>query len=173
MSERLILFLVNISSFSWVAFIYLLHNQIFILSPSYSIIVYLLIILIVSFLSLKLLDSILQDKTEDTLEVDSSSPIYRDYMPTYLGVCVMSLSLSGYTSNNYDLMIGLFIFIVFCISDIGYLNPAWFLFGKRVYKINNKKGSYIFICKSREKFKSISSIDSVIKLTEYVFIKKK
>lgn len=172
MSERFILFLVNISSFSWVTFIYLLHNQIFILSPLYSIIIYLLTILIVSYLSLKILDSFLRNKTKDTLEVGSSSPIYRDYMPTYLGVCVMSLSLSNYISNNYDLMTGIFIFVVFCISDIGYLNPAWFLFGKRVYKINNKKGSYIFICKSKEKFKNISSIDRVIKLTEYVFIKK-
>jgi fatty-acid desaturase len=114
-------------------------------------------------------------KTSDNLEVEKIYPVYTEYMPIYLAIAVIAFELNNFIdiSNSFTIVI-LFIavFIIFSISNIGYLNPIWYFLGYRIYKIENTKANYIFIALKKDDYKSKDNIDDIIKIDEFVFIKR-
>jgi hypothetical protein len=56
------------------------------------------------------------------------------------------------------------------MSGIGYLNPAWYIFGVRIFKIDNEKCSYIFITSTNKIVKNKNFENNIVKLTEYSFV---
>ena len=59
------------------------------------------------------------------------------------------------------------------MSNIGYLNPIWHFLGYRVYKVENKKATYVLIAHKSRDYKSTEKIDDIRKVDEFTFIKRK
>lgn len=173
--------LVNISSFYWIIFFYYLHNELFILNSCeqdryMSTILYLLFGFILSYSSLKYMIYTSYKQSSDNLNIEKIHPVYTEYMPIYLAIAVIAFELNNVVdiSNSFTVIILFFsIFILFSISNIGYLNPVWFFLGYRIYKIENTKANYIFISHKNKDNKSITKLDGLKKVDEFVFIKRK
>lgn len=173
--------LVNIASFYWIFFVYFLQNQYFIFdsceSDKYlSVILYIIIGILLGFLSLFFLVRQSYKKTSDNLVINKIFPIYREYMPIYLSIVVIALSIKSFVNleNVFSIyIIFLLIYIFFHMSNIGYLNPAWHWFGYRIYKIENEKSTYVFIAYKNKDYKSKTNIENIRKIDEHTFIKRK
>lgn len=173
--------LVNIASFYWIFFVYFLQNQYFIFdtceSDKYlSVILYIIIGILLGFLSLFFLVKQSYKKTSDNLVINKIFPIYREYMPIYLSIVVIALSIKSFVNleNTFSIyIIFLLIYIFFHMSNIGYLNPVWHWFGYRIYKIENEKSTYVFIAYKNKDYKSKMNIDDIRKIDEFTFIKRK
>lgn len=173
-------FLINISAFYWVLFFYILDNQVFILKYFYldrlwSYTFYLLIGIFLGLFSLKKAIKNTKNFTEDNLTIKKIYPIYTELMPVYLSIIIISFSLNSIEISNaiatVILLIGIFIF--FQMSNIGYINPIWYLKGYRIFKIDNEESIYILIIHKNDFYKSIKKIDALIRIDEYIFIKKR
>ena len=173
-------FLINISAFYWVLFFYILDNQVFILKYFYldrlwSYTFYLLIGIFLGLFSLKKAIKNTKNFTEDNLTIKKIYPIYTELMPVYLSIIIISFSLNSIEISNaiatVILLIGIFIF--FQMSNIGYINPIWYLKGYRIFKIDNEESIYILIIHKNDFYKSIKKIDGLIRIDEYIFIKKR
>ena len=173
-------FLINISAFYGVLFFYILDNQVFILKYFYldrllSYTFYLLIGIFLGLFSLKKAIKNTKNLTEDNLTIKKIYPIYTGLMPVYLSFIIISFSLNSIEISNAIATIILFIgiFIFFQMSNIGYINPIWYLKGYRIYKIDNEESIYILIIHKNDFYKSIKKIDGLIRIDEYTFIKKR
>ena len=103
-------------------------------------------------------------------------PIYREYMPIYLAIIVIALSIKNFIDVDSIFpiyLIFLLIYILFHMSNIGYLNPIWYLFGYRIYKIENEKATYVFIAHKCVDYKSAQTINDIRKIDEFTFIRRK
>jgi len=173
--------LANISSFYWILFFYFLHNQYFILdyckNDKYaSVILYLLFGLLLGWYSLTYMIKKSYEKTKDDLSIEKIYPVYTEYMPIYLAIIVIAFELNNFPDIQSQFTISLIfflIYILFHISNIGYLNPIWYFIGYRVYKIENKQSNYIFIAHKNINYKSEIRISDIRKVDEFTFIKKK
>ncbi len=180
MKSILIKFFIDISSFSWVIFLYFLNNNIFIFKTTVickliSVGVYVFICSFLSYISLVMLNYFVK-RTKQTFKVEKIYPIYSDGMPVYLSICVIAFELNDYINFNesFTVIFALvFIFIIFLMSNIGYLNPFWFGMGKRIYKVENQQGNYIVVLGKGDISKGITSLDSLVKFNEYILIKMK
>ncbi len=173
--------LVNISSFYWILFFYLIHNEYFLLSNAdndkyFSVVLYLCIGFIFGIVALKHTVKKSYQQTSDDLVVEKIYPIYTEYMPIYLAIIVIAFELNNFIDidNKFTIsIIFLSIYILFHISNIGYLNPVWYLLGYRIYKVENKKANYIFIAYKNIDYKSKNNISDIRKIDEFTFIKRK
>ncbi len=176
-------FTLSIASFSWVVFLYLIHNRINIVDIEYlsnyinsvNVIFYIFICFLLGLLSLFILDKSAIKSNKDNLKILKIYPVYTDYMPIYLAICVIAFELNEISNDNFYavLMIAFFIFVVFHISNVFYLNPTWYIFGKRIFKIENEKGNYIVIMSKNDNYKALANIKGIKKIDEYVFYKSK
>ncbi len=174
----------SISSFSWVIYLYLLQKNIWLFDFSnkylskdiFNIAVYGIICMVIGILSVRITIWSTKKQSDNNLTINKIHPIYSEYMPIYLTICVIVLGLNDIVSKpdsfTSTICISVFIFLAFYISNIAYLNPVWYLYGKRVYKVENSKGNYILILNKKDNYKSISNIENIAKVSEYVFMKK-
>lgn len=173
--------LVNLSSFYWILFFYFIHNEYFLLPSAdndkyLSVLIYLTIGFIFGWVSLKFTLSKIYKQTSDDLKVEKIFPIYTEYMPIYLAIIVIAFELNNFVEieNQFTVpVIFLSIYILFHISNIGYLNPVWYLLGYRIFKVENTKANYIFIAYKNKDYKSKTNIDDIRKIDEFTFIKRK
>jgi len=178
-------FIFSIASFSWVIFLYLIHNGINIVNFEYlsdfinidfiNIVVYIVICFVLGYSSLFFVRKSALKSTKDKLKVSKIYPVYTDYMPIYLAICVIAFELNKISVANYGTIftITFFIFVVFHISNVFYLNPAWYILGKRIFKVENEKGNYIVIVSKNNNCKALTDIENLKKIDEYVFYKSK
>lgn len=173
-------FILSIASFSWVIFLYLIHNGINVipvefLSDFINIVVYIVICFGLGYLSLIFVNKSVSKSTKDGLKVSKIYPVYTDYMPIYLAICVIAFELNKISVDNFGTIctITFFVFVVFYISNVFYLNPAWYVLGKRIFKIENKKGNYIVIVSKNDNCKALTNIENLKKIDEHVFYKSK
>ncbi|EKR8030777.1 TPA: hypothetical protein RPV56_001373 [Campylobacter fetus subsp. venerealis] len=102
-------------------------------------------------------------------------------MASYFAVCVVTFSMSFLTHTNSivetsligKIIIVLFLFYIFHINNIGYLNPFLYLIGKRVYKVESENSNFIIIADKINELKNTMKIDSLIKIDENTFYKIK
>ena len=173
--------LANLSSFYWILFFYFIHNEYFILNSCkndryVSVILYLIIGWFFGWLTLKYILKKSYKKSTDNLSVEKIYPIYTEYMPIYLAIIVIAFELNNFVDiqNSFTVpLLSLIIYILFHISNIGYLNPIWYFLGYRIYKIENQKANYILIAYKNKDYKSKVKIDDIRKVDEFTFIKKK
>jgi hypothetical protein len=140
-----------------------------------NIVVYISICFGLGILSLIIVNKSASQSTKDRLKILKIYPVYTDYMPIYLAICVIAFELNKINSTNLYtiLIITFFVFIVFHISNVFYLNPIWYIFGKRIFKVENEKGNYIVIVSKNDNYKALSNIENIKKIDEYVFYKPK
>ncbi|ABK81913.1 hypothetical protein CFF8240_0987 [Campylobacter fetus subsp. fetus 82-40] len=119
--------------------------------------------------------------TRDNLKFIKIYPVYSEYVASYFAVCVVTFSMSFLTHTNSivetsligKIIIVLFLFYIFHINNIGYLNPFLYLIGKRVYKVESENSNFIIIADKINELKNTMKIDSLIKIDENTFYKIK
>ena len=166
---------INITAFYWMVILYLLQNSIYILENKYiTTLVYIIFGLIISAYCLYKLLLITNHKNPVNLVIEKINPVYTEYIPIFLAIIVIAFELNPLGDDNFSIIIiGILIYIFFHMSNIGYINPIWFIFGYRVYKIEKSSANYILIMHKSEDYKSIEKIDKIYKIDEYTFIKKR
>jgi len=173
--------IINLSSFYWILFFYFIQNEIFILDSCtidryISTLFYLLIGFLVGYWSLNKMIKKASDISVDNLNVEKIYPVYTEYMPIFLAIVVIAFELNNFVDmiNSFTVAVLLLsVFILFSISNIGYLNPVWYFFGYRIFKIENTKANYILIAYKNDDYKSINNIDNLKRVDEFVFLKTK
>ncbi|MEA2017942.1 MAG: hypothetical protein U9N59_05800 [Campylobacterota bacterium] len=180
---------IHINSFLCIVFLYILNNKIFLFNIDYTfqykeymlelakynellnVISYLSIIFIMSLISIYLLKAINQTSKELTIKIKKINPIYREYLPVFLGVMIISLSLKDI--KDYDIVffnsIFIFLFILFYMTKIGFLNPFYYLLGIRIYKMETDKSEYILISNEKD-YKFLSQQIELKKIDEELLI---
>ncbi|MSN96404.1 hypothetical protein F1B92_04280 [Campylobacter sp. FMV-PI01] len=117
----------------------------------------------------------LKNKTLDNLEFEKIYPVYNEYVASYFAVCAVVFSMGFLNNTNLlsNIIICIFLFFVFYINNIGYLNPFLYIIGKRIYKVENNSGNFIIITNKNEQMKNTKNISNLVKIDENVFYKIK
>jgi hypothetical protein len=162
---------------------YLIHNEIYFITvfeknKLFTIIIYLLIGLIMGWFSLEFALEKSESITKDTFKIKKIYPVYTELMPVFLAIVVIAFELNEYVDLDKSftvLVLFVGILVLYSMSNIGYINPVWYFFGYRVYKVDNDGAIYVFIAHKNENYKSITSIkvNNVKKIDEFIFIKRK
>ncbi|MEA1955222.1 MAG: hypothetical protein U9N02_01865 [Campylobacterota bacterium] len=180
---------IHINSFLWIVFLYILNNKIFLVNVDYifqykeytlelakyneflNVILYLSIIFILSLISIFLLKNINKTSKELTIKIKKINPVYREYLPVFLGVMIISLSLKDIQEYNIVFFnsIFIFLFILFYMTKIGFLNPFYYILGIRIYKIETDKSEYILISNEKD-YKFLSQQTRLKKIDEELLI---
>lgn len=180
---------IHINSFLWIVFLYILNNKIFLVNVDYifqykeytlelakyneflNVILYLSIIFILSLISIFLLKNINKTSKELTIKIKKINPVYREYLPVFLGVMIISLSLKDIQEYNIVFFnsIFIFLFILFYMTKIGFLNPFYCILGIRIYKIETDKSEYILISNEKD-YKFLSQQTRLKKIDEELLI---
>lgn len=180
---------IHINSFLWIIFLYILNNKIFLLdidstlqykeyifelakyNELLNVLAYLSIIFIMSLISIYLLKGINKTSKELTIKIKKINPIYREYLPVFLGVMIISLSLKDIQEYNLIFFnsIFIFLFILFYMTKIGFLNPFYYILGIRIYKMETEKSEYILISDEKD-YKFLSQQSTARKIDEELLI---
>jgi len=190
--QKIFLLFNSFISFLWVIIIYLLNNNKFLVNSDLfqyntyqniiiltNIYIYIAIILngsiicywlLIGKLSKKIFSSTLEEN-----EINKITPIYKEYIPVFLSIVIISLSLHEKYCLSVLITIFLFLFVFFHMSKISFLNPIFYILGIRVYKLETTKTEYILISNERDYKNMVDSSIEVFKLDEeiLVYIKKK
>lgn len=180
---------VHINSFLWIVFLYILNNKIFILKIEYSfeykeyifdvskynefinIALYIIIIFIMSLISVYLLRNFANVSKELTISIKKINPIYREYLPVFLAIIIIALSLKNIQEYNIVFFnsIFIFLFVLFYMTKIGFLNPFYYILGIRIYKVETDKSEYILISNEKD-YKYLSQQTKLKKIDEELLI---
>ncbi|WP_331774140.1 hypothetical protein [Sulfurospirillum sp. 1612] len=183
---------IHINSFLWIIFLYILNNKIFLVNIDYifeykeyifdftqynelmNIVLYLLIIFIMSLISVYLLKDIAKVSKELTITIKKINPIYREYLPVFLSIIIIALSLKNIQEYNIVFFnsIFVFLFVLFYMTKIGFLNPFYYILGIRIYKIETDKSEYILISNEKD-YKFLSQQNKLKKIDEELLIHTK
>lgn len=180
---------IHINSFLWIIFLYILNNKIFLLNVEYrfeykdyifelskyneffNITLYLVIIFIMSLISVYLLKDVSKISKELTITIKKINPIYREYLPVFLAIVIIALSLKSMQDYNVVFFnsIFIFLFVLFYMTKIGFLNPFYYILGIRIYKIETDKSEYILISNEKD-YKFLSQQNKLKKIDEELLI---
>ncbi|AFI04416.1 hypothetical protein [Helicobacter cetorum] len=74
-------------------------------------------------------------------------PIHSEQIPAFFAICVVAFSMKSYESYNGWVFLGitLFLFLLFMLHNVSYLNPIWYCLSYRVYRVESLRTNYIFI----------------------------
>lgn len=170
----------TIVAFLWIIFLYLINNQKYFLYPNLSNNNLIIFVNIYIYFSIIILGSIvlywwLYRLNSQLVENNLSNlkrivPIYRDYLPVFLGIVIVSLSLKSNYPSIVEICIFLFLFIIFYMSKIAFLNPLLFLLGFRIYKLETDKTEYILISNEKDYKNMLNEHLEIKKLDEEILI---
>lgn len=106
----------------------------------------------------------------DTLEVDEEKPIESVAVPTYIGLFVITIGLSG-TNDQTSLIVLLVLFLFWTrLEKIFYFNPIWLFFGYRFYEVkSSSKNTYTLVTK-RDRLKGKQSFGNLRRINNYTFL---
>jgi hypothetical protein len=180
--QKLFILFNTVISFLWIIILYFLNNKIFLLYPQMLKYKKHLIVFINNYIyfSIIILGSIIvywwiyklksKLKSNNLHNLKKIVPIYKDYLPIFLGIVIISLSLKNNYSTITEISIFSFLFIIFYMSKIAFLNPILYFLGFRIYKVETDKTEYILISNEKD-YKNITSDNlRVAKLDEEILI---
>ncbi len=91
---------------------------------------------------------------QNPIVIQKIYPIHSEQILVFFAICVVAFSMKSY--ENYHgvvfLCITIFLFILFMLHNVSYLNPIWFFLSYRVYRIESLGTNYIFIMKNVRKW---------------------
>ncbi|PSM51317.1 putative membrane protein [Campylobacter blaseri] len=167
----MIKFFLNLSSFLWVILLYVLDKNIFNLYSS-EFLIFLIIFISINIISIGLIKKH-TNFLDGTQEISKIYPAYNEHMPAFFAICVVAFSLKNI--NEYNLIfffsIVFILFIIFCINNVGYLNPTLYLFGYRIYRAETKNNNLIIIMNYKTDYKKKKlEHNSFIQLDEHTYL---
>lgn len=173
-------FVLNLISFIWIIVLFFFTNDAYIFNKlnhlhNNAIVVkicFLIVVIILEFMLIKLFDYWMSIKGNIGVGIVPIKiyPIYTEQVASYFSFCAVAFSLSFFERTDYfnTIFILIFLFFVFHINNIGYLNPIFYLIGKRVYKIETEKTNCILIttCKN---LKGVQELNGLVGIDEYTY----
>ena len=164
--------LLTANSIVLLVIIYIVKEKLFIqkLGELFSIILYTLLPIILTYLCIKLSSFLQNDRTNINLErIELANDAY---LPSYLGYFFVALSIpTKDTTTLFFIFFIIFIFI-FC-SQALYYNPLFLIFGYKFYYVINSKKMKIFIISKREINGDVNLIfENLKRINDYTFIDK-
>lgn len=174
----MIKFLINISSFLWVVMLFIFANphMLDVLDDFVKLLGVFIIICLMNFVLITCIKMIAKKKDKVSLQqIEKSYPAYNEYVPSYFAVCVAAFSMGFFKDIGYfeQIIIVSFLFIIFYMNNIGFINPLLALFGYRIYKLETKNANFILITDKNNQLKNIDKIDNLVKIDEYTLIEAK
>ncbi|WP_254591916.1 hypothetical protein [Helicobacter pylori] len=86
---------------------------------------------------------------QNPIAIQKIYPVHSEQIPAFFAICVVAFSMKSY--ENYHgmafLCITIFLFILFMLHNVSYLNPIWYFLSYRVYRVESLGANYIFIMK--------------------------
>ena len=179
MKKYLVKFLLSFSSFSGILLFLLICNRpdIPVLSfnflnkfdyiPKY--IVFILSVIFIAWGALKITEIL---PANETAQVKSIYPMESSFLPTYIGLFVISLGLNNnFMLENSILLILLFVFWLF-LENVSYFNPFFLIFGYRFYEVITIDEKKITVISKKKDLKDIKSFNSLIRISNFNYIEK-
>lgn len=148
-------------------FVEFIANNFYTLSHITSYVFYFICILLLSIISIHLINSLSDDAIEkDTLT--NIEPANDAFLPTYLGYFFVALSVTNI--NMFIIVFGIIAIFIY-YSRISYFNPLFFLFGyKFYYVINSDNVKVLLITKKELKTTLKTEFKQLKRITNYTFI---
>ncbi|WP_232259886.1 hypothetical protein [Helicobacter pylori] len=86
---------------------------------------------------------------QNPIAIQKIYPIHSEQIPAFFAICVVAFSMKPYESYHgvAFLCITIFLFILFVLHNVSYLNPIWYFLSYRVYRVESLGANYIFIMK--------------------------
>ncbi len=144
-----------------------LHSHLSWLPHIISYFLYLLIVLVLTWLSMKLI-IFLDTDTMEKGSITVIEPANDAFLPSYLGYFFVALSVP-------NIEVFLYVFGIICVfvfySRISFFNPTFFLFGFHFYYIvNNKNIKLLLITRRQLKEPESASFDNLKRINNYTFM---
>ncbi|WQS20222.1 hypothetical protein KVC60_04265 [Helicobacter pylori] len=147
----------NFSTFIWVVWVYVLNNIASVgNSKGFSCwwaITILIAALLVGFGLLFWIkkSSKVPKHGQNPIAIQKIYPIHSEQIPAFFAICVVAFSMKSYESYHgvAFLCITIFLFILFVLHNVSYLNPIWYFLSYRVYRVESLGTNYIFIMKEK------------------------
>ena len=179
MKEWLIMNFLSLASFSGFMSLYLLKMKVKFpnslatypwgLGVPWSYILFLLAPILLAYLSVYLLSKMPSD---DSIKVEGNDivPVEGNFLPTYIGMYVIALSLSRGVES---ILIILFLFILwFRIGSVAYFNPFLSLLGYRYYAVKSQGNKTITVITKSKDLKHADKITDLVRINNYTFFKE-
>ena len=180
LKQKILIYFLSIASFSGFIALFLIKNKFQILfylpiincnvDIFWSYITYLFVSVLLAFLSIYFISLFPADNTL-IIEGNDIVPVEGNFLPTYIGMYVISISLGAIDKDT--LIISLFLFIMWLkLGSVSYFNPFISLLGYRYYSVRSIGNKTITLITKEKDLKQATSIDNLIRINNYTFFKK-
>jgi len=137
----------SLSSFYLFILFYFIANKIYIFGflPIFNYLIYFFIGLTFSFLCLIAVKN--KKENDKLISINSLRPLEFVYIPVYLGLVIISLSLGSLTGNLVEVIfLSFVIYLIWLkLENVSFFNFYWLFFGYRFYEISTGMSKYLFI----------------------------
>ena len=146
-----------------------LHSFLIHMHPVVSYLTYLIIPIMLTFISIRL-SKYLSDDQIDTKDIQAIEPANNQFLPTYLGYFFVALGIPNITTF-YIVFLIILIFTYF--SQASYFNPLFLFFKYNFFFITNSSNIKIFLI-TKQNLKNPKSIklSKLKRINDYTFIDK-
>lgn len=180
LKQKILIHFLSIASFSGFIALFLIKNKVrlfcklpfveFEVGIVWSFLLCLAIPIILAFISIFFISRFPAD---DTLEVEGNDiiPVEGNFLPTYIGMYVISISLGAIDADT--IVICGFLFVMWLqIGSVSYFNPFISLLGYRYYSVRSVGNKTITLITKERDLKQAIKIDNLVRINNYTFFKK-
>lgn len=164
-------FFLTLNSTIFLAFIYAVKSRLYIgRLGSYSIVLYLVGILLFTIMCLVGIVVLSDDSVEKIQDISLAND---SYMPSYLGYFFVALSIPDKDWLTFGVVfVVIYIFTYF--SHSLYFNPLFLLFGFNFYYVTSQSQMKIFIISRKKDIRGVENVkfDNLKRINEFTFIDK-
>ena len=180
LKQKILIHFLSIASFSGFIALFLIKNKFRILcrlpfveseiNIIWSYLICLAMPIILAFISIFF---ITRFPADDTLEVEGNDivPVEGNFLPTYIGMYVISISLGAIDTDT--IVICVFLFVMWLqLGSVSYFNPFISLLGYRYYSVRSIGNKTITLITKEKDLKQAVIIDNLVRINNYTFFRK-
>lgn len=128
-----------------------------------------LLFLLLSWLSLQLACKTFPNG--NTLDAEQIKPIENIAMPTYIGMFVIALEISGSLNVERSAIVLFLLLILWGLFErVFYFNPVWLIFKYRFYEVKSEAGNTFTVISKQKNLKGARSFSNLRKINEYTYL---
>lgn len=171
LKRKLVVHILSLFSFMGFVALFLIKNKVTILSctlsSAWSYAIYVLILLLLTLLSVWLIETMPAD---ETLTIDNNDivPVEGNLIPSYIGMFVISLSLPEISIESLMIMF-LLLAIWLNIGGVSYFNPFLSILGYRFYAVHSIGNKSFTLITSNKDLKQATELSNLIRVNNYTF----
>ncbi len=117
-----------------------------------------------------LLRSVRRQASVDTMVVADIRPLESAALPTYIGLCVITLDLSGLAVERAGAILLVLYILWWQLERVFYFNPVWLCLGYRFYEVRTSGGNTCVVISRVRDRKNTTSFERLLRINEYTFL---